>query len=422
MRFLFGLTLTCLGFNAQAFQVNSIDPNVITVQFDSVVNSPSAVNVDNYTIYTKSTNAIVINKAELFNNGQSIALRLNNAVGEFFAVGVTNVINALGSNVVDQATSYLSDYSNTIIGTTNDPSPSGETLTPARDAFLVSSGGTDIGGTNDHCRFVYQLVDGDFEMMVKVNDLRGPNPFAKAGLMAREYLSPGSRSLGAYFTAIDFSGNNNNQLITIARTSTNGASGSNPVLTLNAFYWLRMTRTNNTFNFYYGTNGLNWSNIGTGFFAWNKLMYIGMAVTARTNGAIASADFSSSGISAARPGDGVQPTVSAYVYNSTNLIVKWQRTPRDFTVQVATNLLVGTNVSSLIESNATQWGFLMIPVFDTALTGTNAAVPTSGRYMTIPLNLFSGNSMFIRLAQVEKVIPDPSASCPESFFHSPAAV
>ena len=82
-------------------------------------------------------------------------------------------------------------------------------------------------------------------------------------------------------------------------------------------------------------------------------------------------------------------------------MAKWQRTPRDFAVQVTDN--VGRSISN----TPPEWAFLLLPINDTSLTGTNAYMPTPGRYMTIPMDLFTNKAMFVRLTRVEKVFPDP---------------
>jgi len=111
-------------------------------------------------------------------------------------------------------------------------------------------------------------------------------------------------------------------------------------------------------------------------------------------------------IGGARPGDSVVPALNVSIY-SNNLVASWSRTPRDFAVQVTDNLRSSTLGGSLTNSGP-AWAFLLLPIYDTDLTGTNAAMTKRGRYMTIPMNLFTnGNAMYVRLARVEKVFPDP---------------
>jgi len=402
------------------FWVNAVQPSLLCVHFDQVVGSTTAGDPANYTLYTKGGSTVSITNAVVQADQQSVALYLDNSAGEFFAVSANNIVtNALGSNVTVNATGYLGNFTSTVIGTSADPSPAGQVLSIFGDTFNVTSGGSDIGGTDDHCQFVYQQVVGDFDVAAQVTDIQATDPESKAGLMAREFLTPGSRAIGIYATALAL-GAHTSQLLMLQRTSSNGvASAFAPTNTLDFLPWLRVTRINNTFTTYYASNGLSWQPTGSNTLTLNNTLYIGLAGTSHTNGDTSTATFTGFGVNGARPGDGVKPSVSVYFYNKTNLIVKWQRTPRDFTVQIGQSLintLTNSGGGTTTESNATVWAFLMLPVYDTALTGTNAVVPTPGRYMNIPSYLFTNQSIFIRLAQVDRVIPDPPGVTPGIIF------
>ena len=58
--------------------------------------------------------------------------------------------------------------------------------------FDLAGSGTDIGGTADQFGFYYRTMTGDFDVRVRVEGLSGADAFAKAGLIAREALNPGS--------------------------------------------------------------------------------------------------------------------------------------------------------------------------------------------------------------------------------------
>jgi hypothetical protein len=222
--------------------------------------------------------------------------------------------------------------------------------------------------------------------------------------MARESLAPGGGFVAIGFTAINPS-SNTNQVLILARSISNTtaqAFGSPPQQ--NSLGWLRMTRTNNAFTVYYGSNGLSWTPCGSFSNVFSNIMSVGIAVTSHANGHPIAAGVTSFGLDGTLPGTGVVPTLSVSIY-SNNLVAKWQRTPRDFAIQV-TDSLVG-NSSGGTSNLPSAWVHLLLPIFDTSLTGTNRVMPTPGRYMTIPMNLFSNNQMFVRLTQVERVIPDP---------------
>ncbi|HEV2694190.1 MAG TPA: autotransporter-associated beta strand repeat-containing protein [Verrucomicrobiae bacterium] len=404
-----GITNAAPGPSANLW-LNTLNGSTVTVHFDDVLQPASATNTDNYTIYAKSFSAVTvtITNAVLQSDQQTVALYLSAPAGEFFAVAATNIVDTASNKIAATATGYTNYTTTASIGSSNDPAPPGEAIPIFNDTFAVTANGSDIGGTNDHCQLVYQPVVGNFEVAVQVTRLDNTSSAAKAGLMAREDLSPGSPSLGVYFTPLTSGGTlPTNQILTVFRSGTNGSANSiaTPVAT-SSLNWLRMTRTNNVLTVYYGSNGVSWTACGNVIQPFKNIMLIGVAATSNTNGVNTMAGFSSFGAAGSRPGDAVVPTLTASIFQKTNLVVNWQRTPHDFAVQICTNLLQDTNSSSG-SNGVPQWGFVMLPTFDTSLTGTNSATPPSGRYMTIPMNLFPGSPMFVRLAQVDRVIPDP---------------
>jgi hypothetical protein len=60
------------------------------------------------------------------------------------------------------------------------------------DIFTVKSAGADIWGTSDAFGYVYQPFAGDGWIAVNVESVQNTDAFAKAGLMLRESLDPGS--------------------------------------------------------------------------------------------------------------------------------------------------------------------------------------------------------------------------------------
>jgi len=63
----------------------------------------------------------------------------------------------------------------------------------ADDACTIYANGDDIWNQADAFRFTYREFEGDFEIIAQVESLDDTNAWAKAGLMARESTSPGSR-------------------------------------------------------------------------------------------------------------------------------------------------------------------------------------------------------------------------------------
>ena len=60
------------------------------------------------------------------------------------------------------------------------------------DTFNVSGAGADIWGPSDSFHFTYTNLDGDGDIWVYARSQTATNPFAKAGVMIRQSLDPGS--------------------------------------------------------------------------------------------------------------------------------------------------------------------------------------------------------------------------------------
>ena len=391
-----------------SFTVNSLNGKILTLHFNTLLSATgSATNIDNYTAYGKATGSLTITNAVLLGDTQSVVLYLNSTAGEFFAVGVSNVLDANGSNIVNHATGYQTSFTGVNIGTAGDPSLPGEVFKFSIDAYQIEANGSDIGGTNDHCHFVSDAITGDFELVANLTRLDFTDADAKVCLMARETAAPGSRFVAIGFTPL-VPGFGTNRVVMLARMNPDNDAvdfGNPPHL--DSLSWLRMTRTNNLFAVYHGTNGLDWTLCGSVTNALTNTASVGVAVTAHANNLTTTANLNDFGIAGTRFGTGIIPTLGITIV-SNSVVAKWQRTPRDFTVQVTDNLITSAGVSN----PPPIWSYMLLPVFDTSLTGTNAFMPTVGRYMTIPMSFFSNSTMFVRLAQVERVIPDPLGVTP----------
>lgn len=379
-------TVTLANTNpATIASVNSIinNANTIGIFFDPPVTLPSAINPANYTVYTKDGAVSVVNVG-IQTNGQFVALNLGTPIGEFFSVSASNVVDVASNVVNTTAIGYISDYGSTDVGNVDDPNPAGVVYTAQGDTFEVTTGGSDIGGTSDFFHFIYQEVIGDFDMAVLVTRLDLADPLSKAGLMARETLAPDSASLQTYFTPVLGVNQIQNTVRTVAGTDTFDFSIGAPV-PADPLRWLRLTRTNNTFTSYHGTDAVNWTVGGITEQPFNSTLYIGMAVASHApNGVATTAAFTDFGKVGARPGDGVLPALNASL-SSSNITLNWLRTPRDFTVQVSPNL--------------TDWALMLAPILQ-------GAPNKEERSMQLPLNL-SSNQLFLRLVKVDRVIPDP---------------
>jgi len=157
--------------------------------------------------------------------------------------------------------------------------------------ITVSASGSDIWGTADQCRLVYKRLSGDGSISVKVNSLDMTDGWAKAGVMIRDSLAAESPhaatvvtpSYGVSFPWRAFVGDLSTQV---------NQTG------VKAPYWVKLTRTGNTFKAEHSADGKTWSIIGTDAtqsqhdVVMSSSVYIGLCLTSHNTSAVTVAQFS----------------------------------------------------------------------------------------------------------------------------------
>jgi hypothetical protein len=66
--------------------------------------------------------------------------------------------------------------------------------------YTMTSAGTDIWGSVDQFHFAYKEISGATSIVARVDSLTNTNTFAKAGIMIRDSLEPGSNNVGLFVT------------------------------------------------------------------------------------------------------------------------------------------------------------------------------------------------------------------------------
>jgi len=378
---------------AQVFSVSSITNNgnpiySIGLRFTVPV-QPSATNVADYLV---NNGTVTVTNVILHTNNVDVDLGLGQAIGRFYSVTISNVATVFTNTIHTIVSGFTSPYPSVTIGDPDDPDPTGQVFTASADWFEVTVGGSGIGSTEDHFHFIYQETVGDFDVQTRVWRLDAGSPQSQAGLMARETLDKDSAMVTTYFTAP--AGSNDIEVAYrdfAGDTATDGGFQIGPRASATPLRWLRLTRSNNVFTAYYGTNGANWTISGVTTQALATNLLVGLATSANAPagpagapvqepGAQTTSVFSDFTVQGAQPGDTVIPTLSASLSGS-NLAVTWPATPSAFTIEMSTNLY--------------DWSLLFLPTTQ----------PDSTSYlMNIPLAL-GGNRLFVRLIKVDVLIP-----------------
>lgn len=167
----------------------------------------------------------------------------------------------------------------------------------------IKAGGEDIWGNSDQFYFAYQQYKGDFDIAVRLESLEQSHLYAKAGLMVREELTPGSRNL--MFVAFPGNAPRNNNLggyefqyrleagkqskAIYPSLTDKVVQASFPVNFPNG--WMRLKRTGNLFSAYTSMDGETWKMYTEFTMKMPRNIYAGMAVTAHIKGATTVARF-----------------------------------------------------------------------------------------------------------------------------------
>jgi hypothetical protein len=191
----------------------------------------------------------------------------------------------------------LKDFKIADIG---DPALTG-TVKPDGNGFDITAGGADIWGVKDEFTFVYLEHTGDFDIATRIEGLTAANLYTKAGLMAREELTPGSRHIFFQVFPDNRSRNHNNggyefqyrqqkdgEMKAIYPESYEGTPVF-PVSYPNT--WIRLQRTGNTFTGYYSTDGKTWKVYTAYKLDLPSRVWLGLAVTSHNTTETASAEF-----------------------------------------------------------------------------------------------------------------------------------
>ena len=272
----------------------------LQLTFSKPVEAASATNATNYFVPV----GFAVTAAVLDPTALLVTLTTSPLV---YGSNYTLVIN----NVRDRATPPNPILPNTPVNFTASPfarldvggPPVPSSVVILSNGLSVSAVGSDIGGVADQFGFNFQLVTGNFDYSVCVTNLSDANPFAKAGLMARESSAANSQFAGAFATPAM-----NGEFFmwrspTAGNTST---AGSFPANFPNG--WLRLRRVGSTFTGFASYDGLTWTQLGSATIVMTNQVLLGLAVTSDNPTQAAQAQFINIGPTSTNAVVGASPT------------------------------------------------------------------------------------------------------------------
>jgi len=212
---------------------------------------------------------------------QSMPLMYDNTAG------VTNSEAELTLTALRDWTAY--DVSELSIWFRGYPGSVGNFVEGPVGTYTITASGTDISGTADEFHFAYKSLSGAGSITARVVSIQNTDPWAKAAVMIRETLDPGSRHAMACLTP-------GNGVAAEARVDTDNASTSDNQAGLTAPYWIKLERdVAGNFTVTHSANGTSWSPVQNAIpnrVLMSSNVYIGLAVTSHNAGVACEAVFS----------------------------------------------------------------------------------------------------------------------------------
>jgi len=155
--------------------------------------------------------------------------------------------------------------------------------------YTITSSGTDIADQSDGFHYAYKVLTGPGSIIARVVSVDNTDPWAKAGVMIRETLEPGSKHALICVTP-------NNGVASVVRVNTGGDSYNSNQTGITAPHWVKLERDlAGSFTVYHSVNGSSWvpvEDFTSQIIQMSADAYIGLAVTSNNAEATCQAVFS----------------------------------------------------------------------------------------------------------------------------------
>ncbi|MGD2094746.1 MAG: hypothetical protein PVH77_07040 [Phycisphaerales bacterium] len=152
--------------------------------------------------------------------------------------------------------------------------------------YTMTATGADIWETADEFHFAYKQLTGVGSIIAKVESVENTNGWAKAGVMIRNTLEPGSRHAMVVVTpeqGVSF------QRRTIVDSDSSGTTETD----VTAPIWVKIDRDiSGNFTASYSSDGASWTHIGVDSINMNATAYVGLALTSHNTEEVCEAVFS----------------------------------------------------------------------------------------------------------------------------------
>lgn len=175
--------------------------------------------------------------------------------------------------------------------------PGSTTISNGGNDWAIHGSGSDIWSTSDQFQFASMEAAGDIEVVARVGNVEGTDPWAKAGVMLRA-----SHDADAAFATVLVTPSNG--VLFHWRNATGASATGEPPSTGTAPKWVKLVRANDTVLGYHSEDGASWSEIGSqqGIFG-SADTQAGLVVTAHDDTVLNQSEFTNVSVTAVSPFD-----------------------------------------------------------------------------------------------------------------------
>ena len=150
--------------------------------------------------------------------------------------------------------------------------------------YNIIASGTDIWQYVDGFHYAYTTMSGDAQIVARVISMQFTDPWAKAGVMFRQDMSPSSKHVMMVVTAGGFSSYQWRPTPGNWTHNTDGPTTTTP-------YWVKLVRQGTLFTGYISPDGTNWKRIDSINVPLSKKVYVGLVVSSHENSLLNSVMF-----------------------------------------------------------------------------------------------------------------------------------
>jgi hypothetical protein len=243
--------------------------------------------------YEVPTNGALVGHDADFSKGEHIVETTIAHGGKQSMPYYYNNIGAATYSEAERAFSPAQDWTREGVGVLSlwfrgHPAYMGSFIEGPTGTYTMTAEGTDIWSNSDEFHFAWKELSGAGSIVAKVDSVSDTDPWAKAGVMIRDTLEPGSRHAMVVVTpgnGVAFQYRNNADSISSTAAEETGIS---------APQWVKVERTvGGLVRGYYSADGNTWTQLGTPqTVTMNTPTYVGLALTSHNSGVACEAKFS----------------------------------------------------------------------------------------------------------------------------------